>query len=652
MFNKLISNLPFNPSLIDQVSFYAKRLHKEAGIRRVGFGLTALAIAVQVFAVMAPAQANVSCDPSGNDVLQCGFSSQSQAVSKCRNNQQNFATILKYYNLNCDSVANAGVQNIKSTDYNRALISMGRKAYNKPQEKSIQIPGAGNLFTRPLWSWDTRGASTYKVLSMRTPDNQPIYIMYECGNIVSLNDYKPTQPEPDSGLSVAKVNTPQGLVKPGQIIDYTIVFANRGGTAAFFSVNDILPSEVSFVSSSHGDWIFENKSPNLKWVNNTPPFYTFGNTDAFGTPGFIKVQVKVNDDVKSGTTICNQAYLQDVPKGTANTRNTPIVQACNTVQIDCPAGSILGPDGRTCEEIKVADAQCVALTAFNVTENNNNRKFTFEAKANTVNGATISAYEYDFGNGDTKTVDSNELNNKVDYEFKQVKTYDVTVRVKTSVGDKPSLVCVTKVTVNPPDEKPIISISKKAKNITQKQDNAHNKVAQAGDVIEYTLTTTNVSTVDSKDTTLQPEDLSDVLEYATLDLNSLQGGVFDNETKVLSWGKKVTIKAGESHSQTFKVTVKNPIPSTPRPDTRNNRSSGDMIMQNIYGNTVTIKLPTTPVKTTEEVTTSLPNTGPGTSLAIGFGVLTVVGYFYSRSRLLAKELAIVKSEYTTTSGGL
>ena len=107
----------------------------------------------------------------------------------------------------------------------------------------------------------------------------------------------------------------------------------------------------------------------------------------------------------------------------------------------------------------------------------------------------------------------------------------------------------------------------------------------------------------------------------------------------------------QSVSKTFRITVKNPIPSTPRPDTQNNRSSGDLVMQNIYGNTVTIKLPSTPVKTTEQVTTTLPNTGPGTSLAIGFVMLTIVGYFYSRSRLMAKELDIVKTEYTT-SGGL
>lgn len=652
MFNKLISNLPFNPSLIDQVSFYAKRLQKESGIRRVGLGLVALTLLVQGFAVMAPAQANVSCDPSGNDIIQCGFKTKSEAINKCRSNAQGFSTILKHYGLNCDSVAGAGIQNLRSTDSNRALMSLGRKPYQKPGETSVQIAGLSqSLYQRPLWSWDSRGPSTYKVLTMHTADKQPVYIMYECGNIVTLNNFKPPSPQVPANLKLAKSNQPTGFVKPGQTIDYTLAFTNKGGQAIFFSVNDILPPTVDYVSSSYGNWVFENKSPNLKWFNDTPPFYTFGNTDAFGTPGFIKLKVKVKNNVTNGTQICNRAYLQDVKVGTSTARNTPQVQVCNTVKIDCPTGQILGSDGRTCEDVVVPDAQCTSLTAFIKPDETNTRKYTFETKANAVNGATVESYTYDFGNGDTKTNNNSELTDQIEYEFNQVKSYDVTVTVKSSVGDKASLSCQTKVTINPPDEEPVLSISKKAKNITQDKEDANNTVARAGDIIEYSLTTSNVSNVDAKDTALQPEDLTDVLEYSDLDLNTLDGGVFDDQTKVLAWNEKVNIKANQSTTKTFRVTVKNPIPSTPRPDVQNNRSSGDLIMQNIYGNQVTIKLPTTPVKTTEQVTTTLPNTGPGESLAIGFGVLVIAGYFYSRSRLMAKELDIVKKEYTT-SGGL
>lgn len=75
-------------------------------------------------------------------------------------------------------------------------------------------------------------------------------------------------------------------------------------------------------------------------------------------------------------------------------------------------------------------------------------------------------------------------------------------------------------------------------------------------------------------------------------------------------------------------------------------------MQNIYGNSVEIKLPGTPIKTVETINSTMPKTGPGESLLVGFLLMTVVGYFFARSRLLAKELAIVKNEYATTNGGI
>ena len=70
-----------------------------------------------------------------------------------------------------------------------------------------------------------------------------------------------------------------------------------------------------------------------------------------------------------------------------------------------------------------------------------------------------------------------------------------------------------------------------------------------------------------------------------------------------------------------------------------------MTMTNVYGDTVTIKLPPSITKQTELVTTELPKTGPGTSLAIGFVLTTVVGYFFARSRLMAKELDMVRKDF-------
>src|SRR5688500_9199930 len=64
MFRKLISNLPFNPSLLETVSFYTRRMKAEESLRRMGFGFVALAMFIQVFAVMSPPQLSLAASDS------------------------------------------------------------------------------------------------------------------------------------------------------------------------------------------------------------------------------------------------------------------------------------------------------------------------------------------------------------------------------------------------------------------------------------------------------------------------------------------------------------------------------------------------------------------------------------------------------------
>ena len=60
MFRNLVSNLPFNPSLVQQVSFYAKRVQQESTLRRIGFSLIALAMFIQMFAIIAPPEKSLA----------------------------------------------------------------------------------------------------------------------------------------------------------------------------------------------------------------------------------------------------------------------------------------------------------------------------------------------------------------------------------------------------------------------------------------------------------------------------------------------------------------------------------------------------------------------------------------------------------------
>lgn len=192
--------------------------------------------------------------------------------------------------------------------------------------------------------------------------------------------------------------------------------------------------------------------------------------------------------------------------------------------------------------------------------------------------------------------------------------------------------------VSSQDSLACVSVSKTASNITAGVSNADNTTANAGDVIVYTLYAKNNGKAAVKDFTFQ-ENLSDVMDYA--DTIDLHGGTMSTDL-VVSWpAEKIAADSTASHQVTVKV--KNPIPQTPTGSS--DPAHFDLVMTNVYGNAVNIKLPGSPEKTVETLTTTtLPNTGPGTSLMVVSAIVIVGGYFYGRARLLAEESNLAVQE--------
>ncbi len=183
-----------------------------------------------------------------------------------------------------------------------------------------------------------------------------------------------------------------------------------------------------------------------------------------------------------------------------------------------------------------------------------------------------------------------------------------------------------------------INVHKRARNLTQNIANANGTVAKPGDIIEYSLLVENTANVIIPKFVIQ-ENISDILDYA--DATNLGGGKIGSAS-ILRW-PDVSLKAKTTITKKFTIKVKNPLPSTPR--STSDPGKFDMVMTNVYGDTVTIKLPPSITKQTELVTGELPKTGPGTGLAIGFALTTIVGYFFARSHLMAKELDMVSKDF-------
>jgi uncharacterized repeat protein (TIGR01451 family) len=201
MFEKLLKNLPYNPSLVHQLKFYAKRLHSEESIRRTGLVFIVLAFFVQFLAVASPPQ--VTATNSVNDLINGGITSKSEAVSACRQNVRHYGQIMDYYGIRCSDIADATTMTIKSTDHDKKLYSMGwipqgdknNLTGKQTGETRVDIPDINDpLYWRFLWSWDSYSYSTYKALKLKNIEGKTYYILFNCGNLVTIGIPKPYQP--------------------------------------------------------------------------------------------------------------------------------------------------------------------------------------------------------------------------------------------------------------------------------------------------------------------------------------------------------------------------------------------------------------------------------------------------------------------------
>lgn len=205
------------------------------------------------------------------------------------------------------------------------------------------------------------------------------------------------------------------------------------------------------------------------------------------------------------------------------------------------------------------------------------------------------------------------------------------------VPPTPPLPCAA--STGPGDTQSCIVNSKAATNLTENIVGANNTTAQPGDQILYTLSAQNTSQTDVASQYVFNENLGDVMVYA--DPTDLHGGTLDSSTDVVTW-PAVDIPAGGTAIEEVTVTVKNPLP-TNAPDPAN-PGANDLIMTNIFGNTININLTTPPAQPIVTASAALPNTGPGTDLFIFAAVMVVGSYFYSRARLLSRESALAVKE--------
>lgn len=660
MFRKIVSNLPFQPALLEHVGFYVHRMRQEQALRRLGFALTALVVLVQIFAIISPAKPSLATNAA--DIVY-GASSRQDVLQAYRNNRDQLGradiqAIFNYYGIGADQIANAKLTTIKDGDGHN-YINTSRSTTKFP-DTFVKINGAvdGGIYEFPLEYWrQGEYPNGYPAITGMSAYGFRFWILLKgCGNIV----YEKGAKKPD--LDIIKQRTSGAQAAIGDTVSYTIQFRNKGiANANNVTITDKLANEFSYQSyTSNADLTFTQSGQTLTWKlkNN-------GSVLAPSSRWFtINVKLKTKPITQNSLQICNASTIDAANAPAVGSTNnasercvTVTKPVCPSTGAPIPAGgiskcTIVCPDGssvpydKTCPipQLTCQSLKSIAEPAWNT------RKY--ETTLLIQQGGIAKQINYYMNDKRiaSQPVTAGSNSQFYTYTFSGEGTYKVRAELEATTGTvQPSQSCSLTETIEKPTQ-PVVRIStdKTVSNLTQKIADANNTTAHADDVLRYTLTIANTGNATASNFALTGEygeSIADILEYATL--TDKGDAVLNDKTGVLTWAP-VTIPAGSSIQKTFSVTIKNPIPATPI--SASNPLSFDYVLHNKYGKDVNVNLPKPVNKVVEQTATSLPATGPGTGMFITATIFIFIGYFFYRSRLLTQELELVQQEFS--AGGL
>lgn len=645
MFRKLISNLPFNPSLLNQVAFYAQRVKQEESLRRIGFVFIALTLIVQSFAVIAPPEKSLAYS---NDYIVNGLRTRDDILRAWdgQTTDKNVAAIYGRFGLTRDDIAALPLQpnsTVRSTDANywtigrTSLSAVSKAPQIKQVYKDSEVPvnyGAGNVYLRQLKAWDIRYSSNSYKAFQGTKNGKPFWILVDCGNFTQVGQPPLNQP----ALQFRKtIDGGARSLKPGDNFSFRFEYRNQ--------VAESQPAENVVLEDTLELDKFDIVSPsNLPLQGNklVYPLGTVGYSDTFRTAIVINVRLKANLD--NGVRACNAATLKASNAAEVGSGGQGL---CITVINPCPLDTSLSNNDPRC----ISPVVACSLSVYDV--NKTTKEFTLKTAVTSSNSGltTIKSYLYDFGDGsNTVTRRSAAYTDTIAHIYKDG-AYTATVEVSYLVGQGSGQKDGSTVCSAPIDSQPDqpLSQNKTARNLTQNIDMGNTTAkAKAGDTIEYSLITHNSYDYDRANVVVS-DYIGDILDYASIDqaFLSQQGAKYDEQTRTINW-QGTTVLGNSNMTKLFRVQMKNPIPATNQPSAIT--TSFDCKISNKFGDQIDILVDCPLVKSSEYLTSTLPKTGPGSSLVIGFVVTTVAGYFFARSRVLAQELDIIRSDFVATGG--
>jgi fimbrial isopeptide formation D2 family protein len=630
----------------------------------MGFIFVAIAMFVQIFAAMYPAERSLASSP--NHIINGLSDSKSSVLSAWDNNTGNVRAIYRKFGINRDNLAamssspSATVKSSSSDWWSIGRLPLSNFGVSGSEWGERTVNAEGNIvYQRPLKAWDKPGtSSTYKAFKGTNEHGKTFWILKDCGNLTFQGSYLPSPPTPK--LELHKTLMTDNKVKAGETVKFRLEYRNTvdNSLATNFKLTDTISDKFEFVSlggmtSRSGNTLTISRSNGLGYTAN---------------PTAEILVVKVKQGVKAGTVICNQTTATTTQTGSKKSEQPCVTVVANPEPAPAPKPvtppSKPDPDPEPKPAPKptptppspvpapappapVASGYCIASL---VKGSATTTSVKIATEVFTDGSTKVAGYTYDVGvNGliDSSVSTSDKTYTQIISNLPSGQTVSVAVRAQLENGSAKSetAICPIEVTAN---EIPRVIQSKSVSNTTSGTKDANKTSVNVGDTLIFKLTTENVTSSDYKK--YQGQDyFGDVLNYAqVLDMNQLsKQGIKLDKDGYLRWTSPV-IKANTSEVKTITVKIKDIIPSTNQPSSASH--DFDCEISNKYGNEVIMNVNCPLVKNIEQVTNTLPNTGPGAGMVISVGLAMLVGYFFMRSRLIGKELELLRNEFN--SGGI
>ncbi len=250
-------------------------------------------------------------------------------------------------------------------------------------------------------------------------------VLESCGNPV--NATPTTSPPKKPSYSIQKqVRIPGNNSWSGSVstlsdttVQYRITVRSTGAVAARnIKVTDRLPSGVSYKNGLNRNGVAVNPS------------------NFFGTKGDI---ISLNPGASATYTFNAVVGPKDVPA------NCSPKMLTNTAFISASGLPNENSSAKVNEECAAnPNYSCTNMSVIQLSTTN----FSFTTNASVANGAKIVSYNYDFGDGTTKTVNSSAKSNSITHNYAKLGTYNVAVSLAINLNGKlvTSNMCQTTVT--------------------------------------------------------------------------------------------------------------------------------------------------------------------------------------------------------------